>query len=341
MFEVRDVAVDATAESAAAARDQALAIGQREAFYRLLQRLTLRQHRDLLPNLDTNTVATYVRDFSVSGEKTSDVRYLARINVRFKESDIRTLLHEFGLPFSETASKPAVVLPVLNRAGAATLWREPNPWRSAWASSQLPSLPVPLLLPVGDIEDVGTVSVEMAMIGDRTTLQALASRYNAGAAIVVRADIAAIGAPHVELTVTRHEAGSAPVTYSQRVFAAFGETVDNVLDRAVHTAVDAIEESWKSQNLMRFDEGGIIAVSVPLRSLKHWLVVRQQLAETPVIDRTDLVLLSRQEALLNIHYIGGIDQLTRALAQSDLTLREFEGVWSLLTPETLGSVATP
>ena len=341
MFEVRDVAVDATAASAAEARDQALAEGQREAFYRLLQRLTLRQHRELLPNLDANTIATYVRDFSVSGEKTSEVRYLARISVRFKEADVRTLLDEFGLPFSETASKPVVVLPILNRAGTATLWREPNPWRAAWASKPLPALPVPLLLPVGDIEDVGIVSAEQALVGDRAALNALASRYDAGATIVVRADIATIGAPHVELTITRYDRGLSAETLSQRVTAVLGETVDKVLGRAVVTAVDAIEESWKGQNLMRFDEGGILAVSVPLRSLEHWLTVRRQLSAIAVIDRTDMILLSRQEALLNIHYIGGVDQLTRALAQSDLTLREFEGVWSLLTPDTLGSAGIP
>ncbi|MBC8239360.1 MAG: DUF2066 domain-containing protein, partial [Alphaproteobacteria bacterium] len=113
VFEVTDVPVDATAESAVAARGQALAAGQLEAFTRLLRRLTLRENHAILPIPDTNTVSTYIRDFSVSDERTSSVRYLANLHVRFKSADIRALLGEFGLPFAETISKPTVVLPVL------------------------------------------------------------------------------------------------------------------------------------------------------------------------------------------------------------------------------------
>lgn len=340
MFEVRDVAVDATASSAAQARDQALLNGQREAFYRLLRRLTLKQYRDILPNLDAETVSTYVRDFSVSGEKTSNVRYLARLNVRFKENDIRTLLEEFGIPFSETASRPAVVLPLLNRGGTATLWSEPNPWRSAWSSTELPSLPVPLMLPVGDIEDVAVLSTEQALGADPGALEVMARRYAAGAAIVARAEIAVIGPPHVELTITRFDIGIGAETLTTRVNATFGETVDVVLRRAVDVAIETIEENWKSETLMRFDQGGILAVNVPLATLEHWLSIRSRLADIAVIERTDLILISRDEALLNIHYIGAIDQLSRTLAQANLTLRETEGAWSLLTPETARRAAT-
>jgi len=337
MFEVRDVPVDATAESAAAARDQALADGQREAFYRLLNRLTLAEHHHLLPNLDAAAISTYVRDFSVSGEKTSNVRYLARVHVRFKEPDIRSLLNEFGLPFAETPSKPALILPVLKRGSQAALWRDPNPWRQAWSTKPLPTAPVPLLMPVGDLDDIGSVTVEQAMAGDLVALSRIAARYGAGAAIVARADLAAIGAPHIDLIVTRVSVTGETSTVTRRVEAASGETVDTVLGRATDEAARMIEEDWKQKNLMRFDEGGILAVTVPLQSLDHWLDVRQRLRGIAVIDRTELILLSREEALLNIHYLGTTSQLSRALAQSDLILVESQGVWSLTTAAQQGA----
>lgn len=335
MFEVKDVDVDATASSAAEARDQALGTGQREAFYRLLHRLTPTRYHGQLPNLDPGTVATYVRDFSVANEQTSSVRYLARLNVRFKETDIRFLLEEFGIPFTETQSRPVVVLPVLSRAGTAILWRDPNPWRVAWGRVAMPVLPVPLLLPVGDLQDVNSISAQQTLGTDPAPLEQIAARYGAGGAIIVNANIAAIGAPHVDLTMTRRDIGSPAETFSARVNAASGETIDQVLVRAVATAIETIEENWKDQTVMRFDTGGILAINVPLTALDHWVRIRRDLGTVAVVERTDIILLSRTEALLNVHYIGEVSQLARALAQANLTLQEEQGVWTLLTPETL------
>ena len=42
-------------------------------------------------------VSELVRDFEVADEKTSAVRYLARMTVRFREDAVRTLLREHGV----------------------------------------------------------------------------------------------------------------------------------------------------------------------------------------------------------------------------------------------------
>ena len=84
VFEVRDVAVDVTAETATKARELALIEGRKLAFRRLLERLTLRIEHQGLPDLGAEEIAAYVNDFSVAEEKTSAVRYLARLNFRFK-----------------------------------------------------------------------------------------------------------------------------------------------------------------------------------------------------------------------------------------------------------------
>ena len=88
VYEVRDVAVDVTAETAARAREQALAAGEHMAFRQLLERLTLREDHARLPELEQPEITEYVQDFSVADEKTSAVRYLARLNFRFKAQKV-------------------------------------------------------------------------------------------------------------------------------------------------------------------------------------------------------------------------------------------------------------
>ena len=76
VFEVRNVAVDVTAKTAAKAREAAMEEGETRAFRQLLERLTLSDDYGKLPKMDTREIAGYVSDFSVSDEKTSAVHFL-------------------------------------------------------------------------------------------------------------------------------------------------------------------------------------------------------------------------------------------------------------------------
>ena len=150
VFEIKGVAVDVTADNAAVAREQALAEGERIAYGRLLGRLVpiAEQHR--LPDLGPGEVVRLVKDLSVAEEKTSAVRYLGKLDIRFKGEEVRRLLIDHGIPFAETPSKPVLVLPVYQAAGALLLFDDPNPWRDAWgkgvAGDGLVPLPLPKLL---------------------------------------------------------------------------------------------------------------------------------------------------------------------------------------------------
>ena len=147
VFSARDVAVDVTAGSATNARKAALANGQRKAFRTLLERLTLRTNHGDLPFLSDARIAELVSGIEVSDEKTSPVRYLAKITYRFKPDAIRELLSQEGLPFAETRSKPVLVIPVYQLAGTQLLWDDPNPWREAWAGYQHQESLVPFIVP--------------------------------------------------------------------------------------------------------------------------------------------------------------------------------------------------
>ena len=136
VFTVANIHVDVTAKTASAARKKALEKGEKQAFNLLLKRLTMRIDHNRLPVLDPEQVSTYVKDFNVTNEKNSEVRYLANLTYRFKPNDIRLLLRDNEIQFAETISKPTLVLPVYQIAGAVFLWDDPNPWREAWLNDQ-------------------------------------------------------------------------------------------------------------------------------------------------------------------------------------------------------------
>ncbi|MDH5749325.1 MAG: DUF2066 domain-containing protein [Rhodospirillales bacterium] len=334
VFEVRNVAVDVTSETAAAAREQALAEGEIKAFRRLLNRMTLLEDRNRLPDLSREEITPYVQGFSVSEEKTSPVRYLAKLNYLFKDDKIRELLNGNSLPFAETPSKPLLILPVYQAAGALLLWDDPNPWREAWQARPPLDGMVPQILPIGDLSDIATIGVEQAVEGDLQRLTAIAKRYGTGDAMVARGILRmAPGDRRNELDVyiVRYGAARQNTPIVKKFVSAPEEPLNNLLKRAAISLSLEIENNWKKDNLLQFGHPAVIAVKVPIKSLNEWLKVRNNLGRVAVIRRLDLVLLARDEAHVNLHFIGETEQLAVALEQADLYLAQEEGTWTLKT----------
>jgi hypothetical protein len=332
IYEVRGVRVDVSAETASKAREQALAEGERDAFVRLLQRLTLSQDRDRLPNLDRGEMTSFVRDFAVSNEKTSAGRYLATLSIRFKRESVRKFLTDFNLPFAETLSKPVLILPVFQDGGSMALWDDPNRWRDAWAELSGRGGLVPMVQPLGDLGDVGAINPVQAVQGDRPRLTAIAGRYKVRDVVVAyglqRMDPAS-GRRSLEVYVTRYGTDPDPETETYPFIQQESESEEALLKRSVSRISQAIEDDWKSQNTLDLSHPNVAAIAVPVTGLKDWISVKKRLKDVPLIRRTEMVLLSLDEVRVNVHYVGNTTQLTNALAQAELTLVSEDGEWVL------------
>ena len=323
VYEIQGVKVDVTAETAAAARQQALRLGEINAFRRILERITLLEDRHRLPSLKQDEISTFVQDFSVAEEKTSAVRYLATLNYRFKQNDIRDILIGNNIPFAETPSKKTLILPVYHAAGIIVLWDNPNPWRKAWGERRIEVGLVPTLLPAGDLTDIATIGAEQAINGDVQRLTAVTNRYKAGDALVTYA-ISGLsqktGKPELRVRMTRH-GGALDTQTIDRIFQARkGESHERLLARAATELSWLLEDSWKQDNLLKFDQQSVLAVNVRINSLRTWLGVKKRLRNVAVIRTVDMVLLSKTAVLINLHYIGDVAQLSLALEQADLAL---------------------
>jgi hypothetical protein len=90
-----------------------------------------------------------------------------------------------------------------------------------------------------------------------------------------------------------------------------------------------VEDRWKRDTLLQSGAPAVAAVTVPIAGLNDWLDVRRRLASVAIVRRTDLVLLSKTEARINLHYIGEPEQLVLALQQADLELTQDGDAWTL------------
>jgi len=345
VYTVSGVPVDATADTATAARETALAEGHREAYRRLMARLVLEEDAAYAPNLGQGEIAQLVQDFSVVDEKTSAVRYLAELTFRFKPDAVRDLFRSYRLRFTETRSKPLLVLPIyLTAAGEVLLWEESNVWAFAWAERDLTEELVPLLIPLGDLGDVAAIDVQRAVAGDSGALSDIALRYGAEGVLVAQAGM--VGDPvdgdaRLDVIADRYD-DSAWRIYADSIVQTNPGGAEDLFNIAINAVVASAQADWKAANHLSFDDQRMLSAIVPVSELGDWLEVKKRLTDIASIVRMDLVYMTRQYAQVDIGFIGDEERLSRALAQSDLALsRSALAGWELRLAGATGGSAVP
>lgn len=341
-FTVRDVAVDQTAANAGAAREAAILDGQRQALRRLFERLVPRSDLAKAPRVPDARLTDLVENFEVQSERSSAVRYLATLTVRFRAAAIRGLLREANLAFAETYAKPMLVLPLLRQAGVVLLWDEPNPWRVAWANLPPTDGLVQLYYPRGDLSDIADISAEQAARGDEARVTAISSRYGASGALVALASIepGPNATELLQVSLSRFGAAASDLTVVESFTSQQGEDTAALMTRAAAQIVRSVEERWKADVLQRFGQEAKLMATVPLTDVADWVAVRNKLGDVAAVRRIDLIAMTRNVAVVEIQYGGDEQSLKLALAQKDLSLDEVGGtVWELKLQRQAGAGA--
>jgi hypothetical protein len=325
------VKLDASADSAAKAREAARLDGQRRALAEIAGRLAGPGGAAKSPKLDDNAITNLVASFEVANERMSPVRYMADYTFHFRPAETRRALRlpetsvtetpaaPSGKP-AEASGKPVTVLPVYQAGGRSVLWEDPNPWRAAWA--QRPAAgPLHLTVPLGDSSDVVAIDADKARAGNGDALATIA-RQNGGDEAIVTAAAARGGkeASGLDITVKRYRGGQLVDSRSLAVSANPGEKPDDFFLRAANAVAGNIETGWKKEPPGKIDQQGTMIASIAISSLDDWLQLRDRLAGVGAIRKVELMALSQREAVVQIQYSGSTDQLKASLGESDLDL---------------------
>ncbi len=140
-------------------------------------------------SLDDRQIAELEAGLAVSDEKSSSRTYAATVTISFSPNAIRALLRDAGLPYSETQTRNALVLPVLQTAGGLYLWESNNPWFAAWRARPLSNELTPMITPLGELEDVSRVTARTALSLDQERLAELAERYGVTQVVIAHAKL--------------------------------------------------------------------------------------------------------------------------------------------------------
>jgi hypothetical protein len=335
LFTVEAVQVDVTADSALAARDQAFDKAQIDAFTVLAGRMLPESALAAFTPPDIATVSPMVQDYEVTAEKLSSVRYIGTYTIRFRAAAVERYLNIQGQSYTNVSSAPLVILPFYQAGGRTYLWSPYNSWMRAWNRTAGPGgALVPVIVPMGDLEDVSDIGDDDVFSYNPSKLAALLKRYDAGDAVI------AVAAPDgnlaranegdpangaVTVSLYRTDNGQPEHVREMVVESQAGDTLSKLLDRAVGEVQTALKQNWKEKTVVSTirevqPTGNAVVARVKIASLEEWARTQQALARVNAITHTTLKSLSPREALVELSFRGDEQMLRQALAQAGMTL---------------------
>ena len=303
LYTVSGVQVDATAESATAARDAAVAEGRPVAWQRLFRRLTPQSAWPRQPELDDMALQRMILSFGVVNERRSTTRYLGEVTYRFNQAEVQRVLRQGGVPYAETQAQPVLLVPIMQgKFDLAT------PWGRVWANPAIGQGLVPVILPTGDAEDMALLSRPDLTQLDWAALQPLVRRYNVPQVVIATATPEGTAAQLVIINATGKQTES--LAFARGNFVTTADA-----------AAMKIAEVWKDRSAVDYGQRGRIAVDVEFRSLEEWARIRNQLGAVRSVADVDLLGLSVNEARIELSYFGRAEQLQDIMKQQNLDFR--------------------
>ena len=331
IFAVQGVEVDVTSTDAATAKNQALMDVQVKGFFQLVERLgTPELAAELQQKLKPEDIAPYLRSLSIEKETSAPGRYIGRFTVRFLPQKMQKLFGDYGIRVPTQQADPILVLPILRGPEGNRLW-EDNPWRKAWIDLNGEQGIVPIIVPLGDLEDTQAISVDDALKGDAVRLEALRKRYGAPSLLLAQAQPAEGGGLHVyiegetklgKVTVNKvympEDAGAVPVE-TTAVTAFQTMLIKTYKDVAAKLAA---EEAARSANTTQS-----LSVSVPFTSPREWNAIRSRILATPNVRGVDLSTLNADGAVIRLVFTRTVEELQMNMQAAGLNLASAGSAW--------------
>lgn len=389
VFVVPRVPVQARAETAREAKYSAQRVGRRRSMDILLRRLTPESDWAYLPRLaigeaaqatgsldgkravvlDDQKLEALESGFEVYGEKSSSTTYRAYITFRFKPAEIRRLLKEARLPYSETQTRTALVLPVLQTDSGSYLWEKNNPWMAAWKSRPYTHELTPMTAPLGDLDDSRLISANSALAIDASALERIAKHYGVSQVIVAHArlrqkdgrdnlsvrlingfsesasgkgdDSLVADASSYGLDGAIGVAGSQETDFSANVGDILATAYvseesgkfSTLADQGIEASIGKYASKWKDQTLIDHAAEELLSVSAFFSSVGEWSKIRAGLIATPLVGAVQVSSLSKTGAEMDVRVFGDPNRLKVTMENQGVVFWNEGGErWFLATP---------
>lgn len=341
VYTIANYPVDASANSAIAAKRKAVAQGRMRAFRSLLKRLVPVTEYARLNDIKTVDPTPFIDSVKVRSEDRPTTRYVANLDFAFLPDRVRDLLRRRAVPFVDQQAPPTVLVAayLAPGAGAGNTTAEMSQqrgqalWASIWRDLDLANALTPLTLKKA-APDLSREALGAIAQGDLSPLAGLSNAYGTGQVVlaIARPDPAA---NRVRVVLAGRDAVGS--FHLERAYRIFDGDFAYPLELAAVVGQGIIEGRWKAIKARAAPGAGInlsaplepVQVWVTYQGLQQWRSIEQVLRDTPGVTGLQIGGQTARSASLALQFPGGGQALSTALAAQGLTLEFANGTWLL------------
>jgi hypothetical protein len=323
LYTVSNVEVDVVDKDASTAKLKAISEAQVKAFAILAERLGGVDAANAVQYLEGREIGRMMASLSIQSEKSGPGRYIGRLSISFLPAKVREAFSTLGLEISENRAPRIVILPVWNGPSGPSAW-EDNPWRKAWLNLNSENDLVPIVVPLGDLEDSEAISAEEALRGNEVRLESIKIRYEAEAILVAFAE------PVGENSIRAVMSGQSPlgIMSFDKLYEAKEGGHDAAAALAAQRFVSVINDKWKqsqSASSVAARPAQVLEVAVPFSSTAQWNAIRTQLLSVQGVSGVDVTTISVGGARIRVAISSTVGDFQQSLAVVGMRLVEIRG----------------
>lgn len=336
-YTVANYPVEARAANAVAAKDAAIADGQKAAFRSLLKRIVpVTAYREM-ERIAATDPAPLIDGVAIRSERNSATEYIASLDFSFQASEVRELLNRQGVPFVDTQAPATVLIPLTrdakSAAGPSGEFRPASgTWNTVWPTLDLQNSVSPLKIENAKPE-IGADTFR-GLYDDSTlnaSIMTLVAAYGTDQVVVAIAEVDTEGRRVNVLLAGQDAVGPFAL---KRAYRLSDGDLAYTLELAAVVSQGVLEGRWKAVS------SGAVAVAMPaggagdeisfdaqFAGKEEWNAMRRVLLEAPGIDDIRIGTVSGGSASVSVKYPGGGPALSRALAGYGISLTDTGGLW--------------
>lgn len=332
-YAVNDVEVNAGGSSPSQARNNAIALAQKNAFIILLGRLSL--DAKLVDNFNADAIADMVSSQQITDEKIAGNNYSATLNIVFSESFIKHYLGNkvSDADLSKNAAGPEtyLVLPikVVQNSHSSTqnslLWEKDNDWRASWERSLAQNKNPVIKVPKGEFDDIAIINSESlnkaSFVANYTDFEPMLNKYKADTLMLAYFNFDALeNKVNINLKIVkRFQFKQVRLSFVNVGDLNSPELINKVVNKTIEYIASnkSIGEVNNAKSLIKID--------VLISNLGDWLTIKNRLENSNIVSQMKINSISKDLVQITVNYNGNNSDIIGAFARSGVPLQKKEG----------------
>ncbi len=317
-----DVSVDVTADNAAAARELAMHRANRQAISAIAANFTTREGIAVLNKLTDDQLLNFIRETTVLEEKTSNIRYIAKLRITAADKLLRQYLQEKNVPLVVASSAEVMVIPVFREGPdmPPLLWEIESPWRIAWQQNPPTIGSVRFFMPMADNAPFLTTA-QQALSLDVELFEQLRALNNGGEVYVAEAYYN--GDDNLTISIITPQNGK------RQIFSVSGPRTSELFKQAAHETGMRIADELKGRTVVTSTHPETITVLYQFKTLSSWLKTEEKIAAVTAVDDIRINAIGNGRIQFQISFVGDFDILENALRNAHLQLSKTGNYFTL------------